>query len=404
MYGLGSILSSLGTAAAAPALSTATMSAVTDSMKDADWLKGLIENESARNFLSEAAGGTLGTALSMGLGAGLGAATGGSSGAAGGALTGLVSGAGAAMQHDKFKDAMGLGALDKAPQALPQNERPAIASESPTLDYDLSKRVSGIGIDQMKQAPAATPSAPATTPTTAAAAGKGKILDKDKPSYFELTAGLGMPALTLGMGLTSGLQEGQAARAYRKKKQQEEEARLAEIQSLMQRVYGQGYAEGGMTVSNPTNPQTTVKFPQWFVDEFAKSGGLQSLAQGGYINTQEFDPDMAHPQSQIPRAQHYPAAAPIRNEVLDFADGGLLEGDGDGMSDDIPANIEGQEEIRVADGEFIVPKRIAEQYGEDALEDMMDAVRHAVHAKKGKQPQQDAAKRAFIRTMSGIKA
>lgn len=418
MYGLGSILSSLGTAAAAPAISTATMSAVTDSMKGADWLKGLIADEGARKFLSEAAGGTLGTALSMGLGAGLGAATGGSSGAAGGALTGLVSGAGAAMQHDKFKDAMGLGALEQEPEQvnlkgvhaqLTKQNQGIAASATPGetlkgMDVAAIQELDKYGLPRDEFG--TTISTAPTAPTTAAAAGKGKILDKDKPSYFELTAGLGMPALTLGMGLTSGLQEGQAARAHRKKKQQEEEARLAEIAAMGRMIYGSsGYAEGGgLSFSPPTSPQTTVKFPQWFVDEFAKSGGLQSLAQGGYINTQEFDPDMAHPQSQIPRAQHYPAAAPIRNEVLDFADGGLLEGDGDGMSDDIPANIEGQEEIRVADGEFIVPKRIAEQYGEDALEDMMDAVRHAVHAKKGKQPQQDAAKRAFIRTMSGIKA
>lgn len=399
MYGLGSLLSSIGTAAAAPALSTATMSATSDWLKDLDW-SALTESEGVKDFLSEAAGGTLGTALSMGLGAGLGAATGGSAGAAGGALTGLVSGAGAAMQHDKFKEAMGLGALDKAPQVLPQGERPSVATESPTLDYDLSKRVSGIGIDQMKQESAALPATQTPTPAKA----ETKILDKDKPSYFGLTGELGMPALTMGMGLMGAMQQGQAAQAYRKKKEQEEQARLAEIQSLMQRVYGQGYAEGGMTVSNPTNPPTTVKFPEWFVDEFAKSGGLQSLAHGGYINTQEFDPNTAHPLSEVPRAQPYPAASPVRNEVLDFADGGLLEGEGHGMSDDIPANIEGQEEIRVADGEYVIPKDAAKKFGEDRLEDMLTKVRAAAHAKKGAQVIEDAGKKAFIRCLTGIKA
>ena len=239
-------------------------------------------------------------------------------------------------------------------------------------------------------------------PTPAVA--KSPILEKDRPSYFGLASELGMAGMPMGMGLTAALQEGQAARDYDEEQKRKKAAEKADIASLVNRLYGRAYASGGFTVSNPTNPPTTIKFPEWFVEEFAQSGGLQSLAHGGYINTQPFDPNTAYPQSEIHRAAPYAASSPIRNEVLDFADGGLLEGDGDGMSDDIPANIDGKEKVRVADGEFVVPSDLAEQFGAGKLESMLNAVRKAAHAKKGKQIQQDAGKRAFIRTLSGVKA
>jgi hypothetical protein len=233
------------------------------------------------------------------------------------------------------------------------------------------------------------------------AAAKSAVLDKDKPSYFKLTSELGMPALTMGMGITSAMQQGQMAEQEEEEERRRAAQEKASINALVSRLYGKPYAEGGMTVNTGG---ATVKFPEWFVDEFAKSGGLQSLAHGGYINTQQFDPNTAYPQSHIPRAASYPGATPIRNEVVDFADGGLLEGDGDGMSDDIPANIDGREPVRVADGEFVIPKNIAAKYGEDKLGAMLDKVRAAAHAKKGKQVVEDAGKRAFIRTLSGVKA
>ena len=117
------------------------------------------------------------------------------------------------------------------------------------------------------------------------------------------------------------------------------------------------------------------------------------------------NPEEFHPQSQIKRAQPYPAASPIRHEVVDaYEDGGLLEGPGDGMSDDIPANISGKEDVRVADGEYVVPKGIAEQVGDDKLQHMLDMVRSAAHPHRGKQIKKDAARRAFIRVMTGVHA
>lgn len=77
-----------------------------------------------------------------------------------------------------------------------------------------------------------------------------------------------------------------------------------------------------------------------------------------------------------------------------FAKGGFLDGPGDGMSDSIPATIEGKQPARLADGEFVVPADVVSHLGNGStkagaqrLYDMMDKVRKARtgHTKQGKQ-------------------
>ena len=65
-----------------------------------------------------------------------------------------------------------------------------------------------------------------------------------------------------------------------------------------------------------------------------------------------------------------------------YSDGGqLLQGPGDGVSDDIPASIEGRQPARLADGEFVLPARIVSEIGNGStdagakrLYAMMDAI------------------------------
>ena len=66
------------------------------------------------------------------------------------------------------------------------------------------------------------------------------------------------------------------------------------------------------------------------------------------------------------------------------AGGKLLRGPGDGMSDDIVANIEGRQEARLADGEFVIPADVVSHLGNGsteagakALYAMMDRIRKA---------------------------
>jgi hypothetical protein len=77
-----------------------------------------------------------------------------------------------------------------------------------------------------------------------------------------------------------------------------------------------------------------------------------------------------------------------------MARGGYLNGAGDGMSDSIPATIEGKQPARLADGEFVVPADVVSHLGNGSskagskkLYAMMDKIRHARTGtkKQGKQ-------------------
>lgn len=79
---------------------------------------------------------------------------------------------------------------------------------------------------------------------------------------------------------------------------------------------------------------------------------------------------------------------------LGMAKGGYLDGPGDGMSDSIPATIEGRQPARLADGEFVVPADVVSHLGNGStkagsqrLYGMLDKVRKARTGtkKQGKQ-------------------
>lgn len=77
-----------------------------------------------------------------------------------------------------------------------------------------------------------------------------------------------------------------------------------------------------------------------------------------------------------------------------FAQGGYLDGAGDGMSDSIPATIEGKQPARLADGEFVIPADVVSHLGNGStkagakqLYKMLDKIRSARTGtkKQGKQ-------------------
>lgn len=177
-----------------------------------------------------------------------------------------------------------------------------------------------------------------------------------------------------------------------------------------------GYAVGGAIEKTVDVDGTPVSFivPPKYLGEFEKLNIPQEIneaksvvqegagmATGGYINTQPVNPENFYPQSQIHSAQPYAAATPQRHEVIDYyKDGGFLDGPGDGMSDDIAANIDGEEEIRLADGEFVVPPDLVRmlgfgdpEEGAKLLDKLLPIVRQASHGKK-EQIKQDAGKLA----------
>ena len=83
-----------------------------------------------------------------------------------------------------------------------------------------------------------------------------------------------------------------------------------------------------------------------------------------------------------------------------YSDGGrMLKGPGDGMSDSIPASIQGKQPARLADNEFVVPADVVSHLGNGSsdagakkLYAMMNNVRKARTGKKKQAPQINAAK------------
>jgi hypothetical protein len=73
---------------------------------------------------------------------------------------------------------------------------------------------------------------------------------------------------------------------------------------------------------------------------------------------------------------------------------GQISGPGDGMDDLIPANIEGDQDVLLSDGEFIVPADVVSGLGNGssdagarALEEMMDRVRSSRNGSTEQPPQ-----------------
>jgi hypothetical protein len=133
--------------------------------------------------------------------------------------------------------------------------------------------------------------------------------------------------------------------------------------------------------------------------------GLKLLAQGGMTsgsNTSAYgSPDGTAAQNTLKegyglgRLNTLAAANTTANaEMGGFAKGGYLDGAGDGMSDSIPATIEGKQPARLADGEFVIPADVVSHLGNGStkagaqhLYKMLDKVRKARtgNKKQGKQ-------------------
>lgn len=120
-----------------------------------------------------------------------------------------------------------------------------------------------------------------------------------------------------------------------------------------QRPQGYRPGQGGVTYFNPT--QYTPR---------ASAGGAITMADGGIVNL----------------ARMMAAQRQARG-------GRLLQGRGDGVSDSIPATIDGQRPARLARGEYVVDARTVAELGNgstDAGAERLDEMRQRVHAKRKK--------------------
>ena len=373
-----------------------------------------------------------GMPASVGIGASTGALLGGTksamegkgfgSGAIGGGISGGLGGYGGAGRFD----AAGAG-LDTAGKAGLGQPIPSSVNTFPSAEA--SEKV-GAAMTNTTEVPLASRLGSAATQQA-----KGMFTNKAGMESLLYPVGAGT---ALGTAATDMIQQGNAERELAKQQQALADANDLDQQQYFaslgyelpplaalnnpnnaaQRDYIQniinprGAAAGGsMAVQLPIGgTQVSAILPPKYVGVMEKVDipyeqneikNELGLANGGYINTQPVNPNNSYPQSQIHSAQPYAAATPQRHEVLDYyKDGGFLDGPGDGMSDDIAANIDGQEEIRLADGEFVVPPDLVRmlgfgdpEKGAKLLDNLLPIVRQASHGKKT-QIKQDAGKLA----------
>lgn len=157
--------------------------------------------------------------------------------------------------------------------------------------------------------------------------------------------------LTTGMGLQEGAEQRDAYNNYMDKVAADSEKRRRESQQLFASTLG----------SVPL--------------QYARKGGLMQLAGGG-----------------MTYAEGGGTTGPT-NEPR------MVKGTGDGMSDSVPATIEGVQEARLANDEFVIPADVVADLGNGSssagaqqLYDMMDRVRQARHGTTEQPPEIDVRK------------
>lgn len=181
-------------------------------------------------------------------------------------------------------------------------------------------------------------------------------------------------------------------------------ALLSTYERMMRRAPSRAPApEGGVGIYSDADPDTrnldayraaqvrlakTAKRANVAQPAMQKTAGLGSLSMGPAGVKKDEGPQFQEAaQGGIMGASH----------LGGYAAGGnprLLKGPGDGMSDDIPATINGRQPARLADGEFVIPADVVSHLGNgstdagaEKLHHMMDKVRKARtgNPKQGKQ-------------------
>jgi len=184
----------------------------------------------------------------------------------------------------------------------------------------------------------------------------------------------------------------------------------------------QAYAEAPSNAVDPLTGRLRLKYdtdlrlnPTYakeggYIDGYATGGTIQSGGIRDLYGTPDNQPTISPGLSGfgLGRLNNLASEQALNQaQTLGYAEGGLtafamggnpkggyLNGAGDGMSDSIPATIEGKQPARLADGEFVVPADVVSHLGNGSskagskkLYAMMDKVRHARtgNKKQGKQ-------------------
>ena len=152
-----------------------------------------------------------------------------------------------------------------------------------------------------------------------------------------------------------------------------------------------GYAEGGETSLNLDElPTLNVETGKQSYNTIQSALANSDNPQGRLLNKMF----SFRPGGRPSIYDQFTAQGLGRLNNSQMAKGGYLDGDGDGMSDSIPATIEGKQPARLADSEFVLPADVVSHIGNGSskagakrLYKMMDKIRMARTGtkKQGKQ-------------------
>ena len=217
-------------------------------------------------------------------------------------------------------------------------------SGTQTFEQANMLRPSNLPIDMQGVTPTAPPASSTGLTTDLYTQGQGIGAPMEK--YTDIAMGI-----VGGQGIESGAKETREQRMALAAAEDERKKKLERYNALA-RYYGSNIA---------SQPRT------------ARTGGLMALAGGGAIDPVAFEGGgMTAPVNQ-PR---------------------MLAGGGDGMSDSIPATIDGTQPARLADGEFVIPADVVADIGNGSssagakrLYGMMDRVRTARHGTTKQPPE-----------------
>lgn len=202
---------------------------------------------------------------------------------------------------------------------------------------------------------------PSTAPTTATtASGTAAVANTAQagastPGKFQQATGISPTTAVVGGTLLAGLGEGEKERD-----RYEEERRRQEAEEERRRQLGLAAFERSL------EPVDTRKL-------YGAGGGLVALARGGmtYMEAGGTTGPTGEPR--------------------------MVAGNGDGMSDSVPATIEGVQEARLANDEFVIPADVVADIGNGSssagakkLYDMMSRIREARHGTTEQPPEINA--------------
>jgi len=313
----------------------------------------------------------------------------------------LMSGAEAATDPTALKEAAKAGATAQA-SPITQTASGVELAGGPTSGAPLTA-----------QAPITT-TAPTTGPVTKSDVG---FFDRPMPPIPTGPGRSGLPQLgsaepdtigkTIGMGLSTGFTgESLAYEPPEFKKKEYKDIPEAEAAQYNVTLPGQGYRAG-------YDPEFSY---------FAKEGGIMRLQEGGQVagdfsmkNDKEvLDGAIRAVKGQEPQPEMVlgeflrrfgeealrSLVRSVRAGEVDMAAGraeGMINGAGDGMEDLVPASLDGQQDVMLSEGEFVVPADVVSGIGNgstdagaERLYEMLDRVRETRTGRQQQAPQINA--------------